>query len=59
MTTSQIINQIICRTRTAASLTTSELFAVDLELTDRAVLLGKRGQVSKPHAAVRRELAAR
>ena len=59
MNTDQLIVQIMVRQANLAALTVDQLRAVDTELARRAGMLGKSGQVSRPHAAVRRELANR
>jgi hypothetical protein len=59
MTGNHPADRAILNPRAIATMTIDDLFAADIELADRAAMLGKRGQVSKPHAAVRRELATR
>lgn len=51
-------DRVIRNPRIIPTLTADELFAADVELTNRAARLGRRGQVSRPHAAVRAALAA-
>lgn len=59
MTRNHPADRVILNPRAIVTMTTDDLFAADIELADRATMLGKRGQVSKPHASVRRELATR
>jgi hypothetical protein len=59
MTRNHPADRVILNPHAIATMTTDDLFAADIELAGRAAMLGKRGKVSKPHAAVRRELVAR
>ena len=57
-TTPHPADRVIRNPRVIPQLTADELFAADVELTNRATQLGRRGQVSKTHATVRVALAA-
>lgn len=52
-------DQIIRNRAAIKTMSTDDLCAADVELANRAAMLGRRGVVSKPHQAVRNELARR
>lgn len=52
-------DRILANPRSIRTASTDELWAADLEFARRATALGQPGVVSRPHAAIRAELAAR
>lgn len=58
-TTAHPADRVTRDPKLVATLTADELFAADIEMARRAMLLGKAGQVTKTHAAVRTALLAR
>lgn len=51
-------DRAVCAPTSIATMPLADLQAADIELAHRAIQLGKPGQVSRPHQAVKNAIAA-